>query len=133
MLKSKLLPALVLATAGALSVNQAQAFGSDEAAILVGVAVGGLTTYALQNAKSQHHHHHYHQPPRHGHHQSHHRPHHPPKHHSSKHHPPKHHHKPVYNSHKAPHHGHKPMPKARAVHSRDRGYEYVYEYRRSSF
>ena len=58
--KSKLLPATVLVAAtGALTINQAQAFGDDEAAILVGVAVGGLTTYALQNASRDRHHHHY--------------------------------------------------------------------------
>lgn len=58
--KSKLLPATILvAAAGTLAVSQAQAIGDDEAAILVGVAVGGLTTYALQNARRDHHHHHY--------------------------------------------------------------------------
>lgn len=49
---------LVLA-ASALSINQAQALGDDEAAILVGVAVGGLTTYALQQAGKHHHGGHY--------------------------------------------------------------------------
>lgn len=80
MFKSKLLPVtLLVAAASALSINQAQAFGDDEAAILVGVAVGGLTTYALQNANRHHyrddyrggyeshhhHHHHHHHKPKH--------------------------------------------------------------------
>ena len=54
--KRKLLPAtLLVAAASALSINQAQALGDDEAAILVGVAVGGLTTYALQQHNKHHH------------------------------------------------------------------------------
>lgn len=57
-IKRKLLPAtLLVAAAGALTMNQAQALGNDEAAILVGVAVGGLTTYALQHANDHHHRH----------------------------------------------------------------------------
>lgn len=124
MKKSKLLPAVALAAAGVLSINQAHALGSNEAAILVGVAVGGLTTYALQqSAKSHHHHHHYQPAP-------------PPRHH---HHPPPHHHKPVHHAppkhaHTArPFRAHPPAPKGHAVHGRDRGYEYVYEYRRGTF
>ena len=55
--KRKLIPAtLLVAAASALSINQAQALGNDEAAILVGVAVGGLTTYALQHANDHHRH-----------------------------------------------------------------------------
>ncbi len=56
--KRKLLPAsLLVAVASALSINQAQAMGDNEAAILVGVAVGGLTTYALQQHDRHHHNH----------------------------------------------------------------------------
>ena len=70
-IKRKLIPAtILLAVTGAFSINQAQAIGKNEAAILVGVAVGGLTTYALQNAGNHHHHSNhyqrreYHEPPR---------------------------------------------------------------------
>ena len=71
MFKSKLLPTTILvAAASVFSVSQAQAHG-DAAAVLVGVAVGGLTTYALQNAHRHHgggHGHHGHHRGGHGHH-----------------------------------------------------------------
>lgn len=133
-LKNKLLPATILiAAAGALTVNQAQAFDDDAAAVLVGVAVGGLTTYALQNASKHHHHHHrgyeyeyerreYREPPRY-----HHRP--VRVEHYVIHHPPQYYERGYervgYGHHRGHHKG------------RDHyhgGYEYEYEYkRRSSF
>jgi|SRR5690606_24702393 len=135
-LKNKLLPATVLiAAAGALSVNQAQAFDDDAAAVLVGVAVGGLTTYALQNANKHHHHHrggyeyeyerrHYREPPRH-----HHRPvrvehyviHNPPQHRGGG------YDRVGYGHDRGYHRGHH---KGRDRHRG--GYEYEYEYKRKS-
>ena len=54
--KSKLLTAtLVVAAASTLTISQAEARDSDAAAVLVGIAVGGLTTYALQHAHEHHH------------------------------------------------------------------------------
>jgi hypothetical protein len=136
--KSKLLPATVLvAAAGALATNQAQAFGNDEAAILVGVAVGGLTTYALQNAnRDRHHHHHYYgggggyeyyerreyrEPPRRHHHHHHH-----------------HHHKTKrvehYVIHNPPQYRERGYERVSHRGHRRGGYEYEYEYsRRGAF
>lgn len=126
MFKSKRLPATILVAAvSVLGINQAQAFGNDEAAILVGVAVGGLTTYALQNANRDHHHYHgrgyeYREPRRHHHH-----------HH--------HHYKPKrvehYVIHNPPQYRERGYERVRHRGHRGGDYEYEYEYRRrgSSF
>ena len=49
--KKLLLPtAALIASAGLFSASQAYAFDNDDAAVLVGVAVGGLTAYAISHA-----------------------------------------------------------------------------------
>ena len=49
--KKLLLPAAALiASAGIFSTSQAYAFSDNDAAVLVGVAVGGLTAYAIKHA-----------------------------------------------------------------------------------
>ena len=52
MLTRKLLlpTAALIASAGLFSASQAYAFDNDDAAVLVGVAVGGLTAYAISHA-----------------------------------------------------------------------------------